>query len=102
MILLLVGIWLIVMLFVLAMCRAAARADEQDERAGRRLVSAGQRSGTICLVTAATALAAHQSAPSVVAQTFAVSSSGTSTAVLASALTCRISAARERRGLDGL
>jgi uncharacterized protein YkwD len=102
MILLLAGIWLVVILFVLAMCRAAAHADEQDERAARRLVSAGQRSGTIGLVTAATALGAHQSAPSAEARTCASSSGGASTAELAAALTCRISAARERHGLDGL
>jgi uncharacterized protein YkwD len=47
-------VWLLLMLMVLSICRAAARADEND--AGRRLVRAGRRSVGVGLVAAAAAL----------------------------------------------
>jgi uncharacterized protein YkwD len=100
--LLVAGVWVGVVLFVLTMCRAAARADEQDERAARRLVAASRRSRTIGLVTAATALGTHASPPEAAARTCASPSSGAAPPELAAAVTCRLSALRERRGLQGL
>jgi uncharacterized protein YkwD len=50
------AVWLLLVLMVLSICRAAARADEND--AGRRLVRAGRRSVGVGLVAAAAALPA--------------------------------------------
>ncbi len=50
------AVWLLLVLTVLSICRAAARADEND--AGRRLVRAGRRSVGVGLVAAAAALPA--------------------------------------------
>jgi uncharacterized protein YkwD len=45
------ALWLIAVLFVLSICRVAARADEND--AGRRLLRVGRRGATVGLVAAA-------------------------------------------------
>jgi uncharacterized protein YkwD len=45
-----VALWLLAVLIVLSVCRAAARADEND--AGRRLVRAGRRGVSVGLVAA--------------------------------------------------
>lgn len=102
MVLLLAGGWAVAILLVLAMCRAAARADEQDERAARRLAAASRRSRTIGLVTAATALGAHSAAPDAGASGCASPPSGAPPPQVAAAVSCRIFALRERRGLGGL
>jgi uncharacterized protein YkwD len=101
-IVLIAGGWAVVVLLVLAMCRGASRADEQDERAARRLVAASRRSGTIGLVTAATALGAHSSAPDAAASGCPAPPSGAPPPQLAAAVSCRISGLRERRGLGTL
>jgi uncharacterized protein YkwD len=46
----LLGVWLLAVLIVLSVCRAAARADEND--AGRRLVRASRRGVSVGLVAA--------------------------------------------------
>jgi uncharacterized protein YkwD len=61
MMVLLVGglaVWLLLVLMVLSICRAAAQADEND--AGRRLARAGRRSVGVGLVAAAAAFPASQ------------------------------------------
>src|SRR4051794_26371045 len=50
------AVWLLLVLTVLSICRAAARADEND--AGRRLVRAGRRSVGVGLVAATVVLPA--------------------------------------------
>jgi hypothetical protein len=52
------AVWLLLVLAVLSICRAAARADEND--AGRRLVRAGRRGVGVGLVAATAALPAVQ------------------------------------------
>jgi uncharacterized protein YkwD len=103
-VLLCIGIWAIVVLAVLTVCRAASRADEQNERAARRLAEAGKRSRTIGLVTAATALGAHaSSAPSAEARPSCASPPrGSPAPEMVAAVSCRISALRQARGLDGV
>ena len=49
--------WLLAVLIVLSICRAAARADERE--ASRRLVETGRRGVGVGLVTAAVSLASH-------------------------------------------
>ena len=51
------ALWLLAVLIVLSICRAAARADERE--AGRRLVEAGRRGVGVGLAAAAVSLAAH-------------------------------------------
>jgi uncharacterized protein YkwD len=94
--------WAVLILLVLTMCRSAARADEQDERAARRLVAASRRSRTIGLVTAATALGAHSTAPDARASWCASPPRGSPAPQVAAAVSCRISELRRRRGLSGL
>jgi uncharacterized protein YkwD len=53
------AVWLLLMLMVLSICRAAARADEND--AGRRLVRAGRRGVGVGLVAATAAFPVPQS-----------------------------------------
>jgi uncharacterized protein YkwD len=102
MVLLLAGAWVVVVLLVLTMCRASSRADEEDERSARRLVEASRRSRTIGLVTAATALGAYSSAPEAGAAGCASPPTGAPTPQVAAAVSCRISALRERHGLGRL
>src|SRR5262245_5099468 len=49
-----VALWLLAVLAVLSICRAASRADDDD--AGRRLVRAGKRGVSVGLVAAAVTL----------------------------------------------
>jgi uncharacterized protein YkwD len=100
--LLALGGWAFLVLLVLTICRGAARADEQDERAARRLVAASRRSRTIGLVTAATALSAHASAPYARAVGCASPARGSPAPQVAAAVRCRISELRRRHGLGGL
>ena len=50
------ALWALAIVVVLALCRAAARADEQE--ADRRLIRVGRRSATASLAVAAVALPA--------------------------------------------
>src|SRR5215218_430889 len=49
------ALWTLAAVFVLAICRAAARADENE---GRRLIRAGRRGATVSLAAAAATLSA--------------------------------------------
>jgi uncharacterized protein YkwD len=93
------GAWVILVVLVLASCRAAARADEQDERLARRLIDTGRRGSTVGLVTAASALAVPSSGQ---ARACAAPDSGASPAVTETAIVCRVEAIRSDRGLQRL
>jgi uncharacterized protein YkwD len=87
---LLAGAWVLFIVLVLAVCRAAARADEQDDRAARRLA----RIRTVGLVTATTAAAAGVQAPASEAAACAARVHAAPSDI-ADALACRIDTRRD-------
>jgi uncharacterized protein YkwD len=93
MLLVLAAAWLLVLVVVLALCRAAARADEQDERAGRKLA----RARAVGLVTATAAVAQLQ--PPAAHAAGCAARVGVTPAGLAGAIACRIEAERASDGL---
>ena len=89
MLVLLAGAWVLFVVVVLAMCRAAARADEQEERAAARRLA---RMRTVGLVTATTAMAAHMHAPD--ADAACAARTGSAPADVAGTIACRIDSVR--------
>jgi uncharacterized protein YkwD len=102
MVLILAVCWLVMVLLILAVCRAAGRADEQAERAGRHLAEKGRRTRVIGLVTAASALAGTSAAPPADARTCAAPAADAPTSELAAAVNCRIAGIRADRDLSRL
>jgi uncharacterized protein YkwD len=96
------AVWLLLVLMVLSICRAAARADENDT--GRRLVRAGRRGVGVGLVAATAALPiVHEDAD---ARTTECANRNvpfeTAPAQARAALRCEIERVRAQRGLNRL
>jgi uncharacterized protein YkwD len=94
--------WLVMIVCVLAVCRAAGRADAQSERAGRHLGDSARCTRAIGLVTAASALAGTAAAPSAAARTCAAPADDAPTREIAAAVSCRIAGVRADHDLHRL
>src|SRR3954447_2303521 len=94
MLMVLAGTWVLVVMLVLAVCRAAARADDQAAESARRLA----RLRAVGLVTATTAVAA-QGHPSASQAAACAAQIGPAPSDIGGAIACRIDLARDRAGL---